>query len=192
MRKRIANYDEKLSVIAERYLDYDVRAITGTTCWFTLLFEKVLAGGRKRAQAPGAFGLGSVAEPARALRRRRRGNPYLPVIRELVGRDVTLVDTYNATEGGVYATSDFSGASGMLVLPHRGTFFEFVPARRARRRPRRRASRSGRSNVAVLTPSCRRHVSGLYAYSLGDIVRFPQTSLRFESSSWAGCPAAFR
>ena len=41
--------------------------------------------------------------------------------------EVTLVDTYNATEGGVYAASDFSGARGMLVLPHRGTFFEFVP-----------------------------------------------------------------
>ena len=34
--RTIANYDEKLGVIAERYLDYDVRAIAGTTCWFWL------------------------------------------------------------------------------------------------------------------------------------------------------------
>ena len=32
--------------------------------------------------------------------------PYLPVIRDLVGSDdVTLVDTYNATEGGIYAAT---------------------------------------------------------------------------------------
>ena len=125
---RIANYDEKLGVIAERYLDHDVRAVTGTTCWFTLLFEKVLAAARARGRdAP--LDLGHLAEPARPLRRRRRRRRRTcPIIRELVGRDdVTLVDTYNATEGGVYAASDFTGAAGMLMLPHRGTFFEFVP-----------------------------------------------------------------
>jgi hypothetical protein len=70
--RRMADYDEKLGVIAERYLDHDVRAVTGTTCWFTLLFEKVLAEARTRGR-PRPHRQGGLAEPARALRRRRVG-----------------------------------------------------------------------------------------------------------------------
>ncbi|HZU82402.1 MAG TPA: GH3 auxin-responsive promoter family protein, partial [Polyangiaceae bacterium] len=97
--------------------------------------------------------------------------PYLPVIREFVGRDVTLVDTYNATEGGVYAASDFSGERGLLMVPHRGTFFEFVPLeQRGEPSPRRVPLwevEPDRPYSIVVTTS-----SGLYAYELGDIVRF--------------------
>jgi hypothetical protein len=169
--RRIANYDEKLGVIADRYLDHDVRAVTGTTCWFTLLFEKVLASANARGR-----GARTIAEIWPNLRVLFGGGvaaaPYLPVIRKLVGRpDIALVDTYNATEGGVYATSDFSGARGMLMLPHRGTFFEFVPleergSRRARRVPLWEVERGRPYSIVVTT------ASGLYAYELGDIVRF--------------------
>jgi hypothetical protein len=99
--------------------------------------------------------------------------PYLPVIRNFMGRDdVILVDTYNATEGGVYAATDFTGARGMLMLPHRGTFFEFVPleARESvstKRVPLWSVQRDRPYSIVVTTSS------GLYAYELGDIVRFP-------------------
>jgi hypothetical protein len=167
----IANYDEKLGVIAERYLDHDVRAAAGTTCWFTLLFEKVLAAARARGR-----NVRTIAEVWPNLRVLFGGGvaaaPYLPVIRRLVGRDdVVLVDTYNATEGGVYAASDFTGAPGMLVLPHRGVFFEFVPLEeRGKPSPARvplwEVERDRPYSIVVTT------ASGLYAYELGDIVRF--------------------
>src|SRR5579884_1506603 len=44
--RAIADYDRKLTVIAERYLHHDVRAVAGTTCWFSLLFERVLGAAR--------------------------------------------------------------------------------------------------------------------------------------------------
>jgi hypothetical protein len=173
--RTMANYEEKLGVIARRYLDYDVRAVAGTTCWFTLLFEKVLAAAR---------GLGRDVRTISQIWPNLRvlfgggvsAGPYLPVIRELVGRnDITLVDTYNATEGGVYASSDFSGAAGMLMLPHRGTFFEFVPIEeRGADNPTRVplwAVERDRPYAIIVTTA-----SGLYAYELGDIVRFPSVS----------------
>jgi hypothetical protein len=172
--RTIANYDEKLGVIAERYLDYDVRALTGTTCWFTLLFEKVLAAARRRGRPAR-----SVSDVWPNLRVLFGGGvsatPYLPIIRELVGAEVTLVDTYNATEGGVYGTSDFTGARGLLVVPHRGTFFEFVALdEREKSSPRRvplwAVERDRPYSIVVTT------ASGLYAYELGDIVRFPSVS----------------
>jgi hypothetical protein len=178
--RTIANYDEKLSVIAARYLDHDVRAVAGTTCWFTLLFEKVLAAARARGRRAN-----TVSEVWPNLRVLFGGGvaaaPYLPVIRRLVGRDdVTLADTYNATEGGVYAASDFTGSPGMLMLPHRGVFFEFVPLEgRDRSAPTRLplwAVERDKSYSIVVTTA-----SGLYAYELGDIVRFPSIEpLRIE------------
>jgi hypothetical protein len=178
--RTMGSYDEKLSVIANRYIDYDVRAIAGTTCWFTLLFEKVLAAARARRR-----NVQTVSQLWPNLRVLFGGGvaaaPYLPVIRDLVGRgDVALVDTYNATEGGVYASSDFSGAPGLLMLPHRGTFFEFVSLadREAARPPRVPlwAVECDKAYSIVVTTS-----SGLYAYELGDIVRFTSLSpLRIE------------
>jgi hypothetical protein len=169
--RAVADYDAKLGMMAERYLDHDVRAATGTTCWFTLLFEKVLATAKRQGRAAR-----TIAEIWPNLRVLFGGGvtaaPYLPVIRRLVGRDdVTLVDTYNATEGGVYAASDFSGAPGMLVLPHRGVFFEFVPLEsREEASPARvplwSVERERPYSIVVTT------ASGLYAYELGDIVRF--------------------
>jgi len=173
--RTIGNYEEKLGVIARRYIDHDVRAVAGTTCWFTLLFEKVLAEANARGRD-----VRSISQVWPNLRVLFGGGvsaaPYLPVIRELVGRsDVTLVDTYNATEGGVYATSDFSGAAGMLMLPHRGTFFEFVPLEeRGAPNPTRVplwAVERDRPYAIVVTTA-----SGLYAYELGDIVRFPSVN----------------
>ncbi|HLK39110.1 MAG TPA: GH3 auxin-responsive promoter family protein, partial [Polyangiaceae bacterium] len=186
--RTIANYDEKLTVIAARYIDHDVRAVAGTTCWFTLLFDKVLAAARARGRRAR-----SVSDVWPNLRVLFGGGvaatPYLPVIRELVGRsDVTLVDTYNATEGGVYAASDFRGEPGLLMLPHRGTFFEFVPLEeRGRESPARVplwAVEKDRLYAIVVTT-----VSGLYAYELGDIVRFASIDpLRIEfAGRLSGC-----
>ncbi len=108
--KRIPDYDGKLAVIAERYFDWDIQAVTGTTCWFTLLFEKVLAEAKKRGRRARV-----VTDVWPNLRVLFGGGvsaaPYLPVIRDLVqGGDMTIdqavrhsIDTYNATEGGIYA-----------------------------------------------------------------------------------------
>jgi hypothetical protein len=176
--KRIASYEEKLEVVAKRYFDWNVAAVTGTTCWFTLLFDKVLAEANLRGHPARC-----VADVWPNLRVLIGGGvsaaPYLPIIREMVGHDVTLVDTYNATEGGVYAASDFTGARGMLVLPHRGTFFEFVPVEEMPN-PKTRVPiwAVERDRPYAIVPTT---VSGLYAYTLGDIVRFPQTRpLRME------------
>lgn len=169
--KIIPDYEKKLGVIAERYLDYDVRAVAGTTCWFTLLFEKVLAAAARRGR-PARSIIDVWPNMKLMLGGGVSAEPYLPVLRRLLGRDdATLVDTYNATEGGIYATSDHSGERGMLMLPHRGTFFEFVPMdERDRPSPSRVPLwevEKGRAYSIVVTT-----VSGLYSYEIGDIVRF--------------------
>jgi hypothetical protein len=172
--RRMADYEQKLAAIAERYLDCDVRALAGTTCWFPVMLERLLETARSHGRR-----VNGVADVWPNLRVLLGGGvsaaPYLPIVRKLMGRaDVTLVDSYNATEGGIYATSDCSEKRGMLMLPHRGTFFEFVPLEEREKAAPTRVPLWGverdRPYAIVVTT-----VSGLYAYELGDIVRFTST-----------------
>lgn len=177
--KTIADYDTKLEAVAANCFDHDVRAISGTTCWFVLMFDKLLAEAKRRGHR-----YTTVREIWPNLEVLLGGgvsaDPYLPVIRERVGGDITLVDTYNATEGGIYACSDHTGARGMRMIPDRGVFFEFVPlSERGKESPRRvplwAVEPDELYSIVVTT------TSGLYAYELGDLVRFASTRpLRIE------------
>jgi len=171
--REIADYDAKLEKIVDAYIDHDVRMVAGTTCWFSILFDKLIANAKKKGR-----NVSTVAELWPNLRFMVGGgvsaDPYMPVIRERMGRDdVVLVDTYNATEGGIYAASDHTGEPGMLMLPHRGTFFEFV---RLEEHDKPGAPRFALWQVELDRPYAIvvSTLSGLYAYKLGDIVRFPR------------------
>jgi len=178
--REISDYDAKMTRIAERTQDLDVRCIAGTTCWFSVMFQRVLEVARRSGRK-----VESVREIWPNLDVLIGGgvsaDPYLPVIRSLLGRDdVTLIDTYNATEGGLYASSDFTGERGMRMIPHRGTFFEFVPLDdQGKPNPRRVPLWEVEVGVPyVIVPTT---VAGLYAYELGDIVRFTtKVPLRME------------
>jgi hypothetical protein len=189
--REIADYDLKLERIVDRYIDHDVRAVAGTTCWFSVLFDKLLAAARRKGRKADC-----VADLWPNLRVLLGGgvsaDPYLPVIRERVGRDdIVLVDTYNATEGGIFACSDHAVDSngqplpGMLMIPDRGVFYEFVPVEDAsdlsslssggvgqwpRRVPLWGVETGKLYAIHVTT------VSGLYSYRLGDLVRFTSTN----------------
>ncbi|HEY1816109.1 MAG TPA: GH3 auxin-responsive promoter family protein [Kofleriaceae bacterium] len=166
----IENYDQKLKAIAEHYLDYDIRALTGTTCWFSILFDRVLEAARERGRRANV-----VADVWPNLRVLLGGGvfaePYRPLIAERYGRAVPIIDTYNATEGGIFAVSDRRDDDAMLVLPDRGVFFEFVPRTEHGRPDARRYPLwdvvPGVDYSVVLTTS-----SGLFAYYIGDFVRF--------------------
>jgi hypothetical protein len=166
----IPDYDQKLRAMAEAYLDYDVRSISGTTCWFSIFFDQLLGAANRRGMNvthvkqiwPNLrvlFGGGVYAEP------------YRQIIEERMGRPIALMDNYNATEGGVFACTDSRVDTSMLMLPDRGVFFEFVPrAEHGKPDPKRTALWDVEPGVdysiAVTTQS------GLFGYYMGDVVRF--------------------
>lgn len=169
----IENYDRKLDAIADEFLDHDVRALSGTTCWFPILFDRVLTAAHRRGMK-----VATVTELWPNLRALFGGGvyaePYRGVIEARAGRPVPLVDNYNATEGGIFAVTDSFERTGMLMIPDRGVFFEFVPrSEHGRDNPRRlplwEVERG--EEYAVVVTTC----SGLYAYQMGDFVRFTDT-----------------
>ena len=87
------------------------RGLGDTTCWFSVLFEKVLAAANARGRRAGSVartsgriwvlfggGVTRALPPAR-----------LPSVSD--GRTI-LMDNYNATEGGLFAVTDRLGARG--------------------------------------------------------------------------------
>lgn len=175
----IENYDEKLAKIGETYLDHDVVAVSGTTCWFSILFDKLLSAAKNAGRE--ASTVGEIWPNLKVLLGGGvSATPYLPVIRDRVGRDVYVCDSYNATEGGIFATTDAPDVRGMLMIPDRGVFFEFVPLEEdgrpdALRVPLWQVETGQRYVILVTTPS------GLFSYRLGDIVQFPSIDpLRIE------------
>jgi hypothetical protein len=184
----IDDYDLKLERIVERYFDYDIRMVAGTTCWFSLLFDKLLD--LARAKGHSVQGVTDIWPNLKVLVGGGvSADPYMPVLRERMGTsDFVLVDTYNATEGGIFAATDHSGERGMLMIPDRGVFFEFVPVEDVddpwpRRVPLWEVEKDRLYAIHVTTPS------GLYSYRLGDIVRFPSLDpLRIEfAGRLSGC-----
>jgi hypothetical protein len=166
----IPTYQEKLEAMAEAYIDYDVSTLTGTACWFSVFFDHVLAAARRRQMQvehiqdiwPNLrvlFGGGVPAEPYRKL------------IEERVGRPVAVTENYSATEGGFFAITDSRSDASMLMLPDRGVFFEFVPRSdpQATRVPLWEVE-TGVDYSVILTTS-----SGLFAYAIGDYIRFDRT-----------------
>ena len=166
----IEDYDRKLDTIAASYLEHDVRLVSGTTCWFSILFDRVLAAARAAGRRAS-----TISEVWPNLRVLMGGGvpaePYRKIIEERMGKSVALMDNYNATEGGIFAaTSSFSDDS-LTVLPDRGVYFEFVPRGRedepgAPRLPLWEVETDVDYAVALTTSS------GLFGYLIGDYVRF--------------------
>ncbi len=158
----------KLTELARRHRGHDVRSLSGTTCWFSLVFEQVLRAARE-AGAPAE----TVSEVWPNLKVLFGGGvsaaPYRAGIDALMGRRVTLMENYNATEGGIFAVTDREDDEGLLVLPDRGVFFEFIPCGDVRRFPLWEVEPGVDYEVVVSTSS------GLFAYRLGDCVRFTET-----------------
>lgn len=172
--REMEDYDRKLDAVAEAYLDYDVVGLAGTTCWFSIFLDRVLAAARKKGRQVQCvsqlwpnlrvlFGGGVHAEPYRHIIEQRIGRTS--------GPPVILMDNYNATEGGILAVTDDLRDDGMLLVPDRGVFFEFVPRGQHGKSDARRVPlwevEVGSEYSVILTTS-----SGLFAYEIGDFVRF--------------------
>jgi hypothetical protein len=169
----IPDYDQKLAAIASTYLHHDVRSISGTTCWFSIMFDRLLEAAR--AQGVKADKVGEIWPNLRVLFGGGvHAAPYRKLIDEKVGHPVVLMDNYNATEGGIFSATDRLGKDDMLMLPDRGVFFEFVPREEHGKSDATRFAlwqvKTGVDYSVVLTTS-----SGLFGYYIGDFIRFTST-----------------
>ena len=159
----IDDWETKLDAIVQETLGQPMTLISGIPPWVQMYFDQLTARtGRAVGEVFPQFDLfvsGGVSM-----------EPYRARLLESIGRPVDSIELFPASEGFL-AFQDQPGNPGLLLRLDSGIFFEFVPAERfyEENPPRLTIAEVelGQQYAVVLTSN-----AGLWAYSLGDTVRF--------------------
>nr|WP_315030618.1 GH3 auxin-responsive promoter family protein [uncultured Chryseobacterium sp.] len=96
--------------------------------------------------------------------------PYRDKMEDLLGGTVDIIQTFPASEG-FFAFQDDYTKEGLLLLTNHGIFYEFIPLEDYGKPDARRLTLKdielNKDYALILTTN-----SGLWAYSIGDVVRF--------------------
>ena len=169
----LPSWEEKLRAIAERTVDKDIRLLVMVPTWALNLFDLLIDLHNERnndtATTVGEVwpNLQVLISGGVALR------SYRDLIEEKIGHDIDFMETYGASEG-FFSFQDELDDPSMLLHLDNGVFYEFVPL------DERGDDDPTRHTIADVEPGVRYslHVtscSGLWAYEVGDVIRFTQT-----------------
>lgn len=159
----IEDWETKVDRIIEETVNENMTVIAGIPSWVQMYFEKLHAKtGKKVGQIFKEFQLfiyGGV-----------NYEPYRAKFENLIGNKVDSIELFPASEG-FFAYQDSQKEKGMLLLLNSGIFYEFVRADTFfDENPKRLTIADVQTDVdyAMIISSN----AGLWAYNLGDTVRF--------------------
>jgi hypothetical protein len=157
------DWDKKLDRLAEESARLPITLVSGVPSWLLALFDRLRQVTCQKRIADTWPRLRLIVHGG------TRFEPYEELFREILGPEVHFLETYPASEGFVAAED---ARYGMLrLIPDHGLFFEFVPVDEIESpQPTRHALGEvvPGVNYAVVLTTC----AGLWAYLLGDTVRF--------------------
>ncbi len=120
--KKIAetrDWSEKLDKITQKAKDWDIGFIVGVPAWIQVLMEKIIK----------EYGVKNIHEVWPNLEIFCHGGvsfePYKQGFEKLLGRPITYIETYLASEG--FLAYQTHPDSDMRLVLNNGIFFEFVP-----------------------------------------------------------------
>ncbi len=172
--KRISrerDWQTKLDEIVKKAPEWDIMAIVGVPAWLTILMEKIIE----------RYNLKHIHEMWPNLSIFVHGGvslePYKKGLETLLGKPITYMETYLASEGFL-AFQNRPNVSAMELVLNNGLFFEFVPFTDAnfdedgniRQHPESfniEEAEEGRE-YALLISTC----SGAWRYLIGDTIKF--------------------
>ena len=157
------DWESKVDKIIEETEHENMTLISGIPPWLIMYFEKLSEKhGKKIKQLFPNLQLivtGGV-----------NYEPYRDKMEELLGGTVDIVQTFPASEG-FFAFQDDYTKEGLLLLTNHGIFYEFIPlaeyGKPGARRLTLKEIELHKDYALILTTN-----SGLWAYSIGDVVRF--------------------
>ena len=159
----IEDWETKVDKIVDETEKENMTLISGIPPWLVMYFEKLTEKhGKKIKQIFPNLQLivtGGV-----------NYEPYKDKMEFLLGGTVDIVQTFPASEG-FFAFQDDYTQEGLLLLPNHGIFYEFVPLEQYGKPDAPRLTLNEielhKDYAMILTTN-----SGLWAYSIGDVVRF--------------------
>ncbi len=117
---QIDDWDERVEHIAKNAKNWDIGALSGIPAWIELMMQKVIE----------YHSLNNIHEIWPNLQVYTSGGvafgPYEKSFKALLGKPVTIIDTYLASEGYI-ATQTRPETEAMQLNTENGIYFEFVP-----------------------------------------------------------------
>ncbi|MDO4224648.1 MAG: GH3 auxin-responsive promoter family protein [Bergeyella zoohelcum] len=159
----IEDWETKVDKIVEETEKENMTLISGIPPWLIMYFEKLIDKNGKK-----------IKELFPNLQLIITGGvnyePYREKMEQLLGGKVDIVQTFPASEG-FFAFQDDYQQDGLLLLTNHGIFYEFVPLEDFGKPNAQRLTLKdielNKDYALILTTN-----SGLWAYSIGDVVRF--------------------
>ena len=160
----IDDWEAKIDAVVRETAGRDLRLISGIPPWVQMYFERLLAHTGKASVLEvfpnfSVFVYGGVNYA-----------PYRARLEALIGGPVDTVETYPASEGFL-AFQDRPGSEDLLLNVDSGIFFEFVPLDRVGQPDAPRLTLDG-VTLGVDYALVLSTTAGLWAYQIGDTVRF--------------------
>ncbi|NQY68187.1 MAG: GH3 auxin-responsive promoter family protein [Flavobacteriales bacterium] len=164
----IDNWDTKVKEIVDETVDQNMTLIGGIPSWIQMYFERLKEKSGKELIKDifpnfSVFVFGGVDY-----------KPYQSLLNDLIGIKIPTIELYPASEGFI-AYQDSQKEEGMLLNLDSGIFFEFIKADDFFKDDRKRLSiedvKLGVNYALVLSSN-----AGLWAYSIGDTIRFVNTN----------------
>ncbi len=162
----IEDWEQKLDKVVEETIHEDMTLISGIPPWMQMYFDRLQEkSGKKIGELFPNFSVmvqGGV-----------NYEPYKAKLLESIGRPVDTIELFPASEG-FFAFQDSQKEPGMLLNTASGIFFEFVPvAEINNENPTRLGLQDVKvgENYALIISSN----AGLWAYNMGDTVKFVST-----------------
>lgn len=160
----IEDWEQKVNAIAKETLKQPMSLISGIPPWVVMYFEKLIElTGKKNVQEIfpdfSLFVYGGV-----------NYQPYRAKVEALIGKKIDSIETYPASEGFI-AFQDSQKAEGMLLNINGGIFYEFVQADELGT-PNAKRIYLAEVQVGVNYALILNTNAGLWAYNIGDTVRF--------------------
>ncbi|HRI00937.1 MAG TPA: GH3 auxin-responsive promoter family protein [Saprospiraceae bacterium] len=161
-------WEKKVDLMIQQLLSHDLRVISGIPPWIQMLLERTLE----------ISGRESIAEVFPNLELYIHGgvnfNPYKKRLNQLLGKPITMLETYPASEG-FFAYQNDPQDDGLLLLCNSGIFYEFVPFSEVNKNNPQRLTLNevqiGVDYAIILSSN-----AGLWSYVIGDLVQFTSLS----------------
>jgi hypothetical protein len=162
----IEEWETKLDAIVQETINQDMTLISGIPPWMQMYFDRLMEkSGKKIGDLFPNFSVmvqGGV-----------NFEPYRAKLYESIGRKVDCIELFPASEG-FFAFQDSQTEPGLLLNTNSGIFFEFIPAGEIfNDNPTRLSLRDVKvgENYALIISNN----AGLWAYNIGDTVKFVST-----------------
>lgn len=160
----IEDWETKVDKIVEETIDQNMTLISGIPPWLVMYFEKLIEKSGKK----------NILEIFPKLQLLVTGgvnyNPYREKMKELLGKDIDVVQTYPASEG-FFGYQDDLKSDDLILLLNNGIFYEFIETDSFFDENPVRLSleevETGKDYALIISTN-----AGLWAYNIGDTVRF--------------------